>query len=231
MKKIAVIFLFFYGLSMVVYAQARFTDVEGKVEIQKTGSTAWKRAEIGEAIDANTLISTGFNSKATIQLGESVVNVQQLTRMVFQDIVETEEVVATNLHLDIGRISADVRATEGRSANFKVSSPLSTAAVRGTSFDFDGEELLVEEGSVLIENSQGQAVTVEQGQRTEVVGTEPPKNVADIANEDVLVTIVDSFLGGDDEITDVEFFLDILEDELFEDLGIYGSAAVTIEGF
>lgn len=153
-----------------VMAQAEFSEVNGKVEIQTTSGGAWESAEVGMTIDNDTMISTGFNASATITMGASTVTVNQLTRMVFEEIVERSDTVETRLNLNVGRMSAKVRSSDGRSQDFVVRSPISTAAVRGTGFNYDGEELDVVEGEVIFTNRFGQQRAVSRGQKSTTTG-------------------------------------------------------------
>ncbi len=178
--------------------RAEFTDVTGKVEI-RAGSGAWRGATVGMVIDDNTTISTGFNARATLLLGESAIQVEQLTRMVFEEIVESQDTVSTNLFLNVGRVSAEVRNTDDRSQDFRVRSPLSTAAVRGTSFSFDGERLVVSEGVVAFVNRLNQQRSVGAGQASTTTGSEPPRDPADVASEDSTVNTAPVGSGSDDE--------------------------------
>jgi hypothetical protein len=167
------------------WAQAEFSEVNGKVEIRSAGGGAWTPAEVGMTIDRNTTISTGFNASAALRMGGSTVQVEQLTRMVFEEIVEQSDSVQTRLNLNVGRMSAQVRSADGRAQDFQVRSPISTAAVRGTDFSFDGEQLQVSEGQVAFINTHGQQRPVGAGQRSTTTG-EPgtPSNPADEANRE-----------------------------------------------
>jgi hypothetical protein len=49
-----------------------------------------------------------------------------------------------------------------------VRSPIATASVLGTSFEFDTRHLYVNEGRVLLEGGNGQTVYVDEGQRSYV---------------------------------------------------------------
>jgi hypothetical protein len=94
------------------------------------------------------VVSTGFKSTAVIALGNSVLSVQPLTRLTVEDIRESAGNERVNINLQTGRIRADVKPPVGGKTEFTVKSPSATASVRGTSFEFDGLNLRVEEGRV-----------------------------------------------------------------------------------
>lgn len=190
-------------VAMSAWGQAEFSEVNGKVEIRPASGGSWIPAEVGMAIDQNTMISTGFNASAALRMGASTVQVEQLTRMVFEEIVEQSDSVQTRLNLNVGRMSAQVRSADGRSQDFQVRSPISTAAVRGTDFSFDGEELEVTEGEVAFVNNYGQQRPVQQGQKSQVTGDPgTPTSPADEANAESSTDIAPIGAGSDDEDDD-----------------------------
>ena len=186
-------------VAAVSWAQAEFTEVNGKVEIRLAGRTAWAPAEVGMRIGNNTMISTGFNASAALRMGASTVRVEQLTRMEFEEIVEQSDAVQTRLSLNVGRMSAQVRSVDERRQDFRVRSPISTAAVRGTSFSFDGERLEVEEGQVAFFNQNNQQRSVGAGQSSTTTGDDSPSSPSDQAGDDSSVDITPVGAGGGDE--------------------------------
>ena len=54
-----------------------------------------------------------------------------------------------------GRVKAEVTPKKGEKADFKIKSPTATASVRGTGFEFDGQNLLVDHGAVQLEAESG----------------------------------------------------------------------------
>jgi hypothetical protein len=158
---------------------ATFTEVDGKVEVQASGSGPWVPAEVGMEISRNTMVATGFNARAALRMGDSTVRVAPLTRLQFEEIIQQPDAVETRLNLPVGRMSAEVRSSDGRSQNFQVRSPISTAAVRGTDFTYDGEQLTVAQGSVeVINNQTSQSQPVQAGQQSITIADEPPSTPA-----------------------------------------------------
>lgn len=200
MKRTIICIVLVVLVAAIGWGQAEFSVVNGKVEIRPAGGGAWTAAEPGMAVDNDTMISTGFNATATIAMGASTVEIDQLTRMVFEEIVERSDSVETRLNLNVGRMSAQVRSSDGRSQDFRVRSPISTAAVRGTGFSFDGQELEVEEGEVALVNTFGQQRSVTQGEKSRV-SDEPggPSDPADEAEDDNSTSTAPIGAGSDDE--------------------------------
>lgn len=176
MKKYILIILFF-ALTTFLFADitAVIKEVSGKVEIMVPGGS-WKKASEGMKINKGDSISTGFRSKAILALGASQVVVKQLTRMELAELVEKEGTVRTGLNLRVGKIRAKVRTTAGLRQDFRLTSPVSTAAVRGTDFEYDGVNLTVIEGTVEFANTLGQRRFVEAGAVSQILEAGVPQS-------------------------------------------------------
>ncbi|MFO7849361.1 MAG: FecR domain-containing protein [Spirochaetia bacterium] len=148
-------------------------EIKGKVELKAQGGS-WEKAETGMEVGLGTTISTGFNSEAEIAIGESTLEVKALTRMGLEELIEKEGTIDTTLNLKVGKVKADVQSSEGLENNFKLRSPQSTAAVRGTSFEYDGYTLDVDQGVVTLSNNLGQSRSVSQGEGSSTDGYSTP---------------------------------------------------------
>jgi hypothetical protein len=148
-----------------IYAQdaAFFREVNGTVEIKAPGSAVWVNAIAGDRIEKNTVISTGFRSTAALVVGDSVITVRPVTRLSLEEIIRDQNNEQVSLHLQTGRIRADVKPPAGGRTDFTVRSPMATASVRGTSFEFDTERLTVDEGRVQYSIDNGRQVHVAAG--------------------------------------------------------------------
>ena len=199
--------LLLIGTAHLFAVDAVVRRVEGKVEV-KPESGSWSAAEPGQRISRNTFISTGFNSKAVLELGGTTLEVRALTRMQLERIVETNESVDTDLFLEVGKVKAEVKSTEGLRNNFKLRSPVSTAAVRGTTFIFDGYTLWVTEGTVVLRNRIGQPRQVSAGQESTTDGFSPPSNSQIALLNDQFEVVTN--LSGEDEnfVTDSDQLLE-----------------------
>ena len=160
------------GLSAQV--QAVVKEVSGKVEVKAAGASAWLPAKAGLKLAKGSFVSTGFNSTALLQLGPSLLSVKPLTRMQLEELIAKEGTVSTELFLKVGRLKAEVKTGEGLKQSFTVKSPVSTAAVRGTEFEFDGLTVKVINGLVFFSNTLGQGRGVGAGEQSFTPGTELP---------------------------------------------------------
>ncbi len=162
-------------------------SVSGKVEVQEPGAS-WQKASNGMELPLNTQISTGFGSEAKVEMDNATITVKPLTRMTIQELVTTESTATTKLFLGAGRIRADVRRSGSLVNDFQVRSPVATAAVRGTSFTFDGLRLEVLEGNVDFSGSKGQKVSVPAGGKSETSEGEGPSDPSDTKREETSVS-------------------------------------------
>ena len=166
MRKILVCaVLLIVALSTAAISQEKATiiDLSGKVEVKNPGK-GWVPARDGMEILGGTIISTGFGGTAVLDLGSSEIRIKQLTRMTLDELTEQEGTVSTQLTLNVGRVSAKVKTTEGLTHNFTLRSPTSTASVRGTEFDFDGFMIRVKDGRVSFLDETGTEELVFEGE-------------------------------------------------------------------
>ncbi len=169
MKKLIVI-LAILLISMPLFAAetAVIKEISGRVEIQNPGGS-WQSASAGDMIQKGATISTGFGSMAILEIGASTLTVEAMTRIKLEELVQTQSSQTTGLFLRVGKVKADVNRDAGLTHDFKLRSPSSTAAVRGTAFSFDGKKVTVERGAVaLIGNALAREVIVARGETSEV---------------------------------------------------------------
>ena len=180
MKKILAAFtlLIIFSLPVFAYVQAVVKETKGKVEI-KLPFKSWQSARKGMIVPKNALISTGFHSTAMISMGKTVLKVKQLTRLKLEELIEKQGTVSTKLFLRVGKIKASVKSSKGLRQNFKLRSPVSTAAVRGTEFEYDGINLKVEEGVVQFFNLLAQRRDVGANENSETDGYSTPSSGED----------------------------------------------------
>jgi hypothetical protein len=173
-------------LAAALFAQQQATvrGVSGRVELRPPGGE-WTAATAGMSVSPGAAISTGFDWEATIQLGESTVVVRPLTRMRIDELAQREGTASSELFLRVGRVRAEVRTVEGLRQDFRVRSPLSTAAVRGTAFEFDGVNLHVDEGVVRLSNRFARATSVQKGEEAIVTPDAPPMDAQQIIERQV----------------------------------------------
>jgi hypothetical protein len=176
MKKIiclmALSFIIVSGLEAQV--QAVVKEVSGKVEVKAAGASAWLPAKAGLKLAKGSFVSTGFNSTALLELGPSLLSVKPLTRMQLEELIAKEGTVSTELFLKVGKVKAELKSGVGLKQDFTLKSPVSTAAVRGTEFEFDGLTVKVVNGLVFFSNTLGQGRGVGAGEQSTLSGTELP---------------------------------------------------------
>jgi hypothetical protein len=169
MKKILTAVLLICGT--LVYGQtAVLRNMSGTVEIKAPNSSEWKPAVQGQQLEKTMVISTGFKSIALIALGTTTITFRALTRLTLEEIIQSQGSEEVKLYLETGRVRANVRPPVGGRANVQVRSPTATASVRGTSFDFDGTSLSVDEGRVHVASGDHTGVYVDAGH---MVRTDP----------------------------------------------------------
>lgn len=128
---------------------AKVISVSGKVEVQKSGSSTWTPLKSGDTVSKGSIISTGFKSSAEIQIDGSKVSLEPLTRITIEKLASGSAKDEASLYLNSGKVNADVKKTSGKKVDFKVSSPVATASVRGTVFSFNARgDLTTREGLV-----------------------------------------------------------------------------------
>ena len=157
--------------------------VSGRVEVMQPGGAAWTAAAPGMRLALGATVSTSFQSEATLALGSSVVQVKPLTRMRIDQLAQQQDTVSTELYLRVGRVRAEVKGAEGLRQDFKVRSPISTAAVRGTTFENDGVNTTVEDGLVTISNQFGQGTSLGAGEQGSATGDGTPTGGEDKKEE------------------------------------------------
>lgn len=179
------------GTPLMAETRVKITEAKGKVEMREPGRD-WKPAKVGMVFTIGAFISTGFDSHAALNLGGSILQVKQLTRMKLEELVEKEGTIDTELFLRVGKVRAKIVTEEGLRTNFKLRSPISTAAVRGTEFEYDGEKLMVVEGVVSISNPIGQTRSVITGEVSEVVIPTAPPISPEEQKESVVTVVADT---------------------------------------
>ena len=153
-----VLFVFAQPESIIVIQEAA-----GTVEIKRAGSPVWEKAEKGQILAFDTIISTGFRSTALVQAGITVITVRPLTRLSLTELMAAEGAETLNIGLQTGRVRVEVSPPAGTRALVNLQGPMATASVRGTVFEFDTINLFVNEGTVELSGSSGAAVLVDAG--------------------------------------------------------------------
>jgi hypothetical protein len=152
-------------------AQTATVDrISGKVEY-RLGGGGWEPAEVGLTLPLNATISTGFGASAVLNLGSSVLEVRQLTRLTIEELADNG--LTADVFVPVGTVRASVNASAGRRADFRVRTPLSTASVRGTEFETNGWQLAVANGIVEFADLLNRTRDVGAGELSSLSGGSP----------------------------------------------------------
>jgi hypothetical protein len=144
-----------------VFAQnGVITSFTGTVEIKPAGTANFVPAKAGDRLTKDTVVSTGFKSTA--------LTVRPLTRLTLAEISASADTETINVSLQTGRVRVDVNPPAGSKNSTSVRSPIATASVRGTSFEFDTQSLTVIKGTVAFQGNQGGVMLVSAGSTSEV---------------------------------------------------------------
>jgi hypothetical protein len=153
--------------------------VTGTVEIKQPGEKSFKNANSGDKIFKETVIATGFKSLAIIRIGSTTITARPLTHLTLTEMQNLAETETINVNLQAGRIRVDVKPPAGTRANTTIRSATATASVRGTNFEFDTDNLYVNEGAVSFNGTRGQNVLVSAGGSSRVESSGIVRNPKD----------------------------------------------------
>jgi len=169
MKKYFLVIVIIVLVVCGVYSQnsgARYGEIlelYGIVELKPAGSSSFVRANAGDGIALNTIISTGFRSAAVIAVGNSIITLQPLSQLSF-----SENLI---INLQTGRIKIAADESAGTPAIFTVQSPGTDSIVCGTNFEFNTINMKVEKGKASFSGVSGPAVIVHEG-REDALGAD-----------------------------------------------------------
>jgi hypothetical protein len=96
-----------------------------------------------------------------------VVTGVQTCALPISDLVEKEGTIKTDLYIDVGKVRAEVKTAEGLKNDFKLKSPVSTAAVRGTIIEVSDNSIDLVQGSAMAYNSSNQPASMSEGDSLE----------------------------------------------------------------
>ena len=167
MHRVSLFLMLIFVFPMAVSAQqAVVKQFSGKVEVKQPGQD-WQPVQLNMTISQGETVSTGFSSRLTLELGQTEITIQPLTRMLLRELVKKDTTNVTALTLRVGRINAAVKAASGEKNDFTVVGPIATASVRGTEFNFDVNVDDQAEGIsghvYLVSNATGQETSVGPG--------------------------------------------------------------------
>jgi len=113
--------------------QARIIDVSGKARWRASADSEWKEASVNDDLSPGAEIRTGMRSRVTLRFRNATVLVDSSTNFSIPTIEQEGDVLRTIAAVRSGR--ADFKVDKvGLENDFKVVTPSTTLAVRGTSF-------------------------------------------------------------------------------------------------
>ncbi len=184
------------------------TALQGKVLIERTGSTAFA-AQVSQAVRIGDRVTTGPGSRVTITLSDGTqLGLSESSSLVVADsrLDASGHRAHTEIDLIRGLLHSLVRHTEGNAPNYEVHTPNAVAAARGTDYDTDyveGEkrkghddcgkftDVRVYDGVVEVWNTSapGNSVKVKKAHKTVVpCGYPPDPPGSPVLAESVLAT-------------------------------------------
>ena len=170
MKRTGLVFILIL-MGPIVFAQnGVIRELSGTVELKASGSSSFVPARAGDRVNQDMVISTGFKSTALLEVGSAVITVRPLTRLTLTEIHASAGAETINVMLQAGRVRVDVNPPAGTRATMAVSSPIATASVRGTSFEFDTRNVHVREGQLSFLGDRGRAMPVAAGSSSQALG-------------------------------------------------------------
>lgn len=172
-----------FGLG-VIAEEARVVSVDGLVQYRDTPGNQWSNLIGGSVIPVGAEISTGIGAAVVLDLDGSTLRVGSLSRVRVAELTRTAGETRNTVEMRYGRVQASVRRSSGRGTDFRVYTPISTAAVRGTEFVYDGQSLAVLHGDVAFINTAGQHHSVREGQVSRTYMSDPIESVEATILED-----------------------------------------------
>lgn len=186
MKKLFANILVFSALSLfalpILAEDAKVVAVVGKAEVQK--GSDWVALSIGDSIPKGSVISTGFKSELLLKVNASNIKLGPLTRMTVEQLIQNASENKTSLFIDSGKVNVEVNKTGNKREDFKVSSPVATASVRGTSFTLKADGTLTTHSGLVTKGKPlSTRATVDESTEESVEAKEAEASIAEATAE------------------------------------------------
>lgn len=170
MKPLKVLFLVLLLsiLTFSIYAESiKVISTNGTVQYKEKSGADWKTARPGQSLGKGYYIFTGFNSSAIVQAEQFKLEVKPLSQLSIAELIADKDSRVTDIYLKYGKVKADVVKSDGKveTSLFKVRSANSTASVRGTTFLYGEDELVVYNGTVFLESNNQDTVLVQRDEK------------------------------------------------------------------
>ena len=158
-------------------------NISGEIEIKRAGQEEWINATKDIELQDGDLIATGFSSSVLLHFPDgSTAQLNEITQLKVESLFTEDGKPRTDLRLRTGGLKANISKVPQVESDFKVTTPVSTIGVRGTTFHVRHDEenkitdVYVVEGEVSVTdvNEQGEVI-VKADQHTSVVEGELPQ--------------------------------------------------------
>jgi len=116
------------------------SNLVGDVEISKDAGKTWKALTKGVSIEKGDLVSTSFDSTATIQFAHGNFNIAPMTQIRVDEFLNKDNLERAQLYMNVGRISARIDKPANIRADFSVTTPTASASVRGSGMTIATDE-------------------------------------------------------------------------------------------
>lgn len=157
--------------------EARVISARGLAQYRVAPGEDWADLVNGAIVPVGSDVSTGIGAAVVLDVNGSILQIASLSRVRVALVEQAATEDRGFVEMRYGRVSADVRRSSGRGTDFRVYTPISTAAVRGTEFVYDGQSLEVLHGDVAFINTAGQHHSVREGQLSRTYMSDPIQSV------------------------------------------------------
>ncbi len=218
MKKIirtAFLFLWFFVLTILSFSHsegadkfsAKITSLAGDVTFKINEGAGWSKAAMNIELAEGAYLMTAFESSCSLEfIDGSKMIIRELSKVQINKFSSELKKVEAEITLYNGRIRAAVHKDVTAKTDFKVKTPISIIAVRGTEKEITslpgfGTSIQNISGLIEVRNLIGQTVLLEKGNATKV--TADSKRPDDIS-EDLRLKAKKTFLKNESLTPDEE---------------------------
>lgn len=170
--------------------------VKGGVSRNGTTLTADDLVAPGDVIETTDtgFVSLEFSNGSTVNIHPETIAVVQELRC-----LDNDELCIIGIETEAGQLRSDVESRDGQELEYRITTPIASAAVRGTDFNVqaDGAELLVAvtEGGVNV-GAEGENVGLDEGFGSVTLEGEPPGQPIALLPPPAFRTVPNRFVAG-----------------------------------
>lgn len=120
--------------------EARVLEITGMAEYHLSGSTEWKKLEVGLALHEGDVVKTAADSEVKMELAGAAktaeITIRKETELIFETFRHDADSMQdeTLLNVDMGAVLVKAEKLVGDS-KFEVKTPTSIVGIRGTTFE------------------------------------------------------------------------------------------------